>query len=153
MEPQRGIILDQEPPTRPPTHPPAALLFFPLLHNLGSWNLVCNLSSQKWDATRCLGHLSRQYLSWWHLSWWHSSRSFCTHYCHTRLHHWFPARLKIWQIPACKMEPQIFWDTNCFWMCIFLRSEVFAIFLFYQIAFGPDFLGAQKCFRAKIIWM
>ena len=27
-------------------------------------------------------------------------------YCHTRLHLGFPAMLKIWQVPACKMEPQ-----------------------------------------------
>ena len=27
-------------------------------------------------------------------------------YCHTRLHLGFEAMLKIWQVPACKMEPQ-----------------------------------------------
>ena len=28
------------------------------------------------------------------------------HYSHIRLHLGFPAMLKIWQVPACKMEPQ-----------------------------------------------
>ena len=27
-------------------------------------------------------------------------------YCHTRLHLGFSAKLRIWQVPACKMEPQ-----------------------------------------------
>ena len=27
-------------------------------------------------------------------------------FCHTWLHLGFPAKLKIWQVPACKMEPQ-----------------------------------------------
>ena len=27
-------------------------------------------------------------------------------YCHTRLHLGFSANLRIWQVPACKMEPQ-----------------------------------------------
>ena len=27
-------------------------------------------------------------------------------YCHTRLHLGSSARLKIWQVPACKMEPR-----------------------------------------------
>ena len=34
--------------------------------------------------------------------------------CHTRLHLKFSAKLKIWQVPACKMEPQsckIMWKT------------------------------------------
>ena len=28
------------------------------------------------------------------------------YYCHTRLHLGFSAKLRIWQVPACKMEPQ-----------------------------------------------
>ena len=83
MKPQRGIILDPKPPNHPPT---CRTFFFWLLHNLGSWNLPCNLRSQKWDFTRCLGHLSRQHLSWWHLF-----RSFCTlffpqHFVDTKFH-------------------------------------------------------------------
>ena len=27
-------------------------------------------------------------------------------YCHTRLHLGFSVKLRIWQVPACKMEPQ-----------------------------------------------
>ena len=27
-------------------------------------------------------------------------------YCHTRLHRGFSAKLRIWQVPTCKMEPQ-----------------------------------------------
>ena len=30
-------------------------------------------------------------------------------FCHTRLHLGFSAELKIWQVPTCKMEPQIQW--------------------------------------------
>ena len=29
-----------------------------------------------------------------------------TSYCHTRLHLGFSAKLRIWQVPACKMEPR-----------------------------------------------
>ena len=35
-------------------------------------------------------------------------------FCHTRLHLRFSTKLKIWQVPACKMEPQsgkIMWRT------------------------------------------
>ena len=28
--------------------------------------------------------------------------------CHTRLHHGLSAKLRIWQVPACRMEPQVF---------------------------------------------
>ena len=34
---------------------------------------------------------------------WHSLVPAC---CHTRLHLGFSAKLRIWQVPACKMEPQ-----------------------------------------------
>ena len=34
------------------------------------------------------------------------STSFWLKYCHTRLHLGFSAKLRIWQLPACKMEPQ-----------------------------------------------
>ena len=27
-------------------------------------------------------------------------------YCHTRLHLGFSAKLRVWQVPACKMEPR-----------------------------------------------
>ena len=30
----------------------------------------------------------------------------CTYYCHTRLHLGLSAYLRIWQVSACKMEPQ-----------------------------------------------
>ena len=29
-----------------------------------------------------------------------------SNYCHTRLHLGFSAKLRIWQVPTCKMEPQ-----------------------------------------------
>ena len=77
-------------------NPPPGHLFFWLLRSLGSWNLGCNLSSQKCDDSRCLGHLSRQHLSWWHLS-----RSFCTlFFFSTFCRHYI------------SFEPKVFWTQN-----------------------------------------
>ena len=81
---------------------------------LQTWNLTFNLNSQNyiqmtlamdgylpslgWSPTnpRMVTHQKEvnYKLGIWHLD------------CHTRLHLGFSANLRIWQVPACKMEPR-----------------------------------------------
>ena len=66
----------------------------------------------------------------------------------TWLHPGYSARLKIWQVPAYKMDPQFFLDTT-FLDVQFLKVRGFCHIFFYQNAFGPDFFGHKNVLEPK----
>ena len=119
MGPQRSIILNQEPPaTHPHTHLQDIFFLACTYPRKLRFCLQPNVTN-----LRCLIHLSGPHLS----SFLNFVRcpplvytsGMCSApplflefsavsppYCNTWLHLEFSAKLKIWQVPACKMEPR-----------------------------------------------